>query len=356
MQTRVLKLLPLFSILFYFSCNKPNNPSTQSGSYRVTTYAGSGIPGFSDGSSQTAQFNLASGVAVNSQGILFVADENNNRIRRIALDSSVSTFAGTGTPGYVDGPGATAQFNFPTDVAVDGQGNLIVADIGNHCIRKITPAGIVSTIAGDGTPGYLDGNVSAAKFYWPVAVCVDASGNIYVSDQGNNRIRKISSTGMVTTLAGNGNLGMVNGNAVNAEFRLLSYIIVDKQNNIYITDVANSMIRKISNSGIVSTYAGLLSSGYLDGPALQAKFRNPAGLAMDAQGNLFVADRDNNCIRKVTDDGVVSTFAGVNLFSGHLDGDPSTARFNNPIGITITSQGVFFITDRFNFRIRKISK
>src|SRR5687768_13002219 len=270
MRIKFLKLRPsIYLLLLFVSCNKTgseqeNPPAQPTNPYKVSTYAGKGVPGYADGPALTAQFQMLASVAVDAQGIVYIADPDNNRIREIALDSSVSTKAGNGVMGFADGPAMSAQFFKPMDIVVDGQGNLIIADIGNHRIRKITPAGIVSTIAGDGTQGYADGNAADAKFDQPDAVCIDPQGNIYVSDMGNARIRKISSTGVVSTIAGNGNRGMVNGNALSAEFDLPFDIVIDGQGNLYVADLFNSVIRKISSTGVVSTYAGT-EKGFADG-------------------------------------------------------------------------------------------
>lgn len=361
-KTSILCSLITVALLF-ISCSKSGDqqvttptppPTPPVKPYIVSTYAGMGVPGFQDGPALSAKFRIMAGVAVDIQGIVYEADPDNNRIRKIALDSSVSTYAGTGVMGFNDGPVATAQFFKPSDVAVDGAGNLIVADIGNHRIRKITPAGMVSTVAGDGTAGYIDGNAASARFDQPNAVCIDATGNIYVSDMGNVRIRKISTSGVVSTIAGNGIRGLVNGNALTAEFNLPFDIDVDVQGNLYVADLYNCVIRKITSTGTVSTYAGTVS-GFADGPAASAKFFNPKGLVLDPDGNLYIADFANNRIRKITSAGIVSTVAGKGT-AGVTNGDASIAEFANPKGIAIDRNGVFFIGDELAYCIRKISK
>lgn len=344
------------------SCSKSggeSQPNPQPGqqptnAYKVSVYAGKiGSPGYADGPALSAQFRIMDGLTVDAQGIIYAVDPDNNRIRRIALDSSVSTLSGTGEMAFADGPIATAKFFKPADIAVDGQGNLIIADVGNHRIRKITPAGMVSTVAGDGTHGYVDGNAANARFDQPRGVCVDTQGNIYVVDLGNRRIRKISSSGVVSTVAGNGNDGFVNGNAANAEFSVPWDIEVDSQGNLFVSDRRNNVIRKISG-GMVTTFAGASEGGYADGPAGSAKFLFPGGLVFDANGNLYVADSENHRIRKITPGGVVSTIAGKGT-AGYTNGNADAAEFAEPRGITLDKKGNFYVGDALGYCIRKIS-
>ena len=211
----------------------------------------------------------------------------------------VSTLAGS-TQGYTDGTGTSAQFDYPTGVAVDGAGNVYVADSYNHRIRKITASGVVSTLAGS-TQGYTDGTGTSAKFAYPSGVAVDGAGNVYVADQYNHRIRKITASGVVSTLAGS-SMGNTDGTGTSAQFSYPTGVAVDGAGNVYVADQYNHRIRKITASGVVSTLAGS-SSGYADGTGTSAKFDYPTGVAVDGAGNVYVADYYNHRIRKITSSG-----------------------------------------------------
>jgi prepilin-type N-terminal cleavage/methylation domain-containing protein len=216
---------------------------------------------------------------------------NNNTV-------TVSTFAGSGTLGYLDGTGTAAQFYGPTGVALDSTGNVYVADISNQRIRKISPSGVVTTLAGSVTNGFADGTGAAAKFNFPESIAVDSTGNVYVADRGNHRIRKITPSGVVTTLAGS-TQGFADGSGAAAQFSILYGIAVDSTGNVYVGDYGNNRIRKISPSGVVTTIAGTGVAGYLDGTGAAAQFNSPAGVAVDSAGNVYVADGSNHRIRKI---------------------------------------------------------
>ncbi|HEY9765279.1 MAG TPA: NHL repeat-containing protein [Chroococcales cyanobacterium] len=262
-----------------------------------------------------------------------------------------STLAG-GKAGYADGKGGLASFLFDSDSAglvVDGQGNLFVADSGNDRIRKIEPDGTVSTLAGS-VKGHSDGASTVAKFKTPVGIALDGSGNFFVADAGNNRIRKISPSGEVSTLAGSVE-GYADGQGAVAKFRLPGGIATDGSGSIYVADTGNNLIRKISPDGIVSTFAGR-DEGYADGQGAAAKFKMPVGIALDGKGNLFVADAGNNRIRKISPSGVVSTLAGSE--GDYADGVGPAAMFRDPRGIAVDGGGNLYVSDKGNFRIRKI--
>jgi len=265
----------------------------------VTTLAGS-IGGFRDGTLTTARFNAPTGVATDGQGNIYVADQINQRIRKITPAGVVSTIAGDGTRGYIDGNGVGAEFRYPTSLAVDGSGNIYVADVENFVIRKITPAGVVSTLAGSGAAGFADNTGTAAKFTFPQGIAVDqSSGNIYVADKNSHRIRKVTPAGVVTTFAGNGKAGYADGAAATAQFNLPISVSVDVAGNVLVTDLGNQRIRKISPDGIVSTIAGNGTAGFADGIPGQAQFNNPYGVVADQFGGVYVGDKGNNRIRKI---------------------------------------------------------
>ena len=276
----------------------------------VSTLAGTaGSAGSTDGTSAAARFNNPSGVAVDGAGYVYVADLFNNSIRRITVAGvgAVGTLAGTaGSAGTADGTGADARFSGPFGVAVDGAGNVYVADRFNNSIRKITGAGAVgvSTVAGAaGSAGSTDGTFAAARFNGPFGVAVDGAGNVYVADRGNHTIRKITGAGAgaVSTLAGTaGSAGSVNGTGAAARFNNPSGVAVDGAGNVYVADTGNHTIRKITGAGAVSTLAGSVgSAGSTDGTGAAARFNGPFGVAVDAAGAVYVADQYNNTIRVI---------------------------------------------------------
>ena len=327
----------------------------------VTTLAGTaGSSGSADGTGAAARFNVPSAVAVDSSGNVYVADSGNHTIRKITAAGAVTTLAGTaGSSGSADGTGAAARFNVPIDVAVDSSGNLYVAERRNHTIRKITAAGAVTTLAGTaGSPGSADGTGAGARFFEPIGVAVDSVGNVYVADTENNTIRKITSTGVVSTFAGTaGTSGLADGTGAAARFNLPMSIAVDSGGNVYVATARRShTIRKINAAGVVTTIdwtAGLWGS--TDGTGAAARFFVPAGAAADASGNLFVADLFNHTIRKITSAGVVSTFAGTAGSSGSADGTGAAARFFQPNGVAVDSVGNVYVADMENNTIRKIT-
>lgn len=274
----------------------------------------------------------------------------------LATAQTVSTVAGmAGVVGSNDGPAASSSFNNPHGVACDRQGNIYVANRYAHTIRKITPAGIVSTFAGSGSPGANDGTGTAASFNEPWAVACDTVGNIYVSDTKNYKIRKITSAGVVTTVAGSGVFGVTNGPVAVAQFGFPSGIAVNKTGTtIYVADRMTHTIRKIA-AGIVTTLAGVVySPGDVDGAGATAKFDHPYSITLDLLNNIIVADEFNNKIRKVTPAGVVSTFAGDGSM-GTVNGPALTASFNAPWGVCVNATGEVFVGDGNNFTIRKIA-
>lgn len=267
----------------------------------VTTLAGkAGSSGSADGTATAARFKGPLGIAVDSTGNVYVADTGNHSIRKITSVGVVTTFAGSaGNSGNSDGTGTAARFAEPNGVAVDGAGNLYVADTANNTIRKITAAGVVTTMAGTaGSVGFTNGTGTAARFTVPFDVAVDSAGNVYVSDHGNHVVRKITAAGVVTTLAGSGTAGSTNGTGTAASFRYPSGISVDSAGNVYLADTDNHLIRKISPAGEVATAAGKGQPGSSDGTGTAAAFFNPKDVTVDGSGNVYIADRGNHTIRK----------------------------------------------------------
>jgi sugar lactone lactonase YvrE len=220
-------------------------------------------------------------------------------IRKITAAGVVTTLAGTGTNGYLDGPGTTAEFSVPSGVAVDAAGNVYVADAGNQRIRMITSAGVVTTIAG-GAQGYQNGIGTAALFCQPSGVVLDTTGDLDVADQCNNRIREITPAGLVTTIAGSGVQGFQDGTGAAAQFGFPSGVALDGNANLYVADQAYSRIRLITSAGVVTTMAGGSSQGSQDGPGATATFSAPLGVAVTASGTVYVADTGNHRIRMIT--------------------------------------------------------
>jgi len=325
----------------------------------VSTLAGSaGRPGSADGTGSAARFFRPWGVAADGPGNVYVADTENYAIRRVTATGEVSTWAGSmRLHGSADGAGSGARFILPEGVAVDVSGNVYVADTGNFTVRKVTPAGEVSTLAGSaGRPGSADGTGSAARFVDPVGVAVDDSGSVYVADTQNHTIRKITPEGEVSTLAGSaGRPGSADGTGSTARFILPEGVAVDVFGNVYVADSGNSTIRKVTPAGEVSTLAGSAGRlGSIDGTGSGARFIFPEGVAVDEFGNVYVADTGNSTIRKVTPAGEVSTLAGSAGMLGSADGTGGAARFDHPGGLAVDGSGNVYVADTFNSTVRKI--
>lgn len=386
--------------------------------YSFSTLAGVSSIGSTDGIGSAARFYGPHAVAVDAAGNVFVTDTGNHTIRRIAPLGEVSTLAGEpGIEGSSDGVGHIARFSYPEGIAIDAAGNLYVADNGNHTIRKITPAGLVSTLAGmAGSQGSADGVGNAARFNFPTGVAVDRSGNVYATDTGNHTVRKIAPGGVVSTLAGlAGNAGYDDGVGDGARFWHPGVVAMDRSDNLYmitrgpVSNARNRIesLRKITLAGVVTTLAsGHVSvlefestsvhgmafdsagnrletkghaiqrtsadgttttiagsppvgyeGGYADGPAGLAKFDLPRGLTVDVTGNIIVADTDNNVVRKVSLGGEVITLAGmpVPIARGSADGVGGAARFHSPAGIGIAPTGEIYLADPGNYTVREIT-
>jgi sugar lactone lactonase YvrE len=316
------------------------------------------LRGNADGPGTAARFNNPGGVAVDGAGNVYVADTSNHTIRKITAAGDVGTFAGAGLEGSTDGAGGAVRFRFPSSVAVDGAGNVYVADTRNQTIRRITPSGDVSTLAGTaGQNGSVDGLGSAARFSYPSGVATDSVGNVYVADTTNNTIRKISPAGEVSTLAGTaGQRGSVDGIGAAARFSGPYGLAADSAGNLYVAEEYNFTIRKVSPAGEVITLAGKPGqAGSADGPGAAARFDFPLGVAIDAAGSIYVADSGSATIRKVSPVGEVITLAGAARVFGSADGVGPAARFSAPSGLAVDSVGHLYIADSGNSNVRGIT-
>ena len=320
----------------------------------VSTIAGSTTAGYANGTGSAASFRQPSGVARDASGNLYVADYANHVIRKIAPGGVVTTLAGTGSPGHVDGMAGSAKFATPVGIAVAASGNIYVTEFYGNDIRMITPGGIVTTLAGSATAGSADGIGASASFNNPLGIAVDANENVYVADYSNNMIRKITPAGVVTTLAGTTTAGSNNGAAGLATFNGPSGIALSPSGTLYVAEWFNSDIRQISPAGVVSTLAGSGATGSDDGVGTAATFSLPVSIAIGTNGVLYVADDGNNLIRMVTPAGVVATLAG-SINAGSADGPGSTAMFNQPSGIAVDTNGNLYVADLANNMIRYVA-
>ena len=329
-------------------------------SSNVTTIAGGGgTSGFADGNGPDARFRKLSGIAVGPDDTIYVADAGNQRIRMVRQSPgsdvwAVSTLAGNGTAGFADGAAASAMFNNPQGVAVGPGGVVYVADTANNRIRRIAGDGTVTTLAGDGTPGLQNGAGSQARFNAPQGVAADGGGNVYVADTGNSALRKIDAAGTVTSLAGDGSIG--SNDSPGARFDGLVGIAVEGQNiYVYIADSGNHRLRRLDVAGSVITVIGA-ERGFKDGSAAQARFAEPSGVVIDSNGQIVVADAVNSLIRSVEPNGsnqAVSTLAGTGV-RGLTDGAGNVARFFTPRGLAISNSSAIIVADTGNHVLRRL--
>jgi sugar lactone lactonase YvrE len=324
----------------------------------VTTLAGkAGVLGSADGIGASASFSYVTGIAIDSADNLYVMDGlGSGAIRKITPAGLVSTLVVTASVPASGGGGVAAlSFGSVGSITVDGTGNLYVTNMEAHTVVKIASTGVVTALAGTGQPCTGGGSVSTATFCFPSGVAVDGAGNLYVAESGNGTIRKITPAGVVSNFAGNGNYGNSDGTGAAATFTAPNGIAIDSAGNFYVADTGNQKVRKITPAGLVSTLAGDRVVGSADGVAAAATFRNPQGIATDRQGNVYVADKDNHAIRKITPTGAVTTLAGMADVMGSADGSGAAAGFSAPESIAADSSGNFYLTDTFNHTIRKIT-
>ncbi len=337
----------------------------------ITTIAGNGIQGYGGDNSPATLASLSdpTGVSLDTVGNIYIADSGNNRIRKVnASNGVITTVAGSGIQGYSgdNSPATLASLSDPTGVSLDTLGNIYIADSGNNRIRKVKASnGLITTVAGNGSYGFSgdNGPATSARLFNPHGVSVDSAGNIYIADSGNNRIRKVNvSVGMIVTMAGNGIYGFSgdNGPATSASLSNPHGVSVDSAGNIYIADSENQCIRMVNSlNGIITTAAGNGSAAFSgdNGLATSASFNYPIGVSVDTAGNIYIADEDNNRIRKVsTATGMITTVAGNRIYGFGGDSGPATsASIYNPSGVAVDSAGNIYIADEGNNRIRKVN-
>ncbi|MBI4237965.1 MAG: hypothetical protein HY696_06060 [Deltaproteobacteria bacterium] len=339
----------------------------------IETIAGNGEPGASgDGGTATgAQLSHPAGLAIAPDGALYVAESGGHRVRRIDPHGIIATYAGTGIPGYTgDGGSATAaQLNGATDLAVDADGNLYIADDGNHVVRRVDRSGVITTVAGTGSAGYSGdgGPATAAQLTRPSEVDVDPHGNIYIADPGAHVIRRVDPSGIILTIAGNGTAGSSGdtGLATAARLNVPEDVAVDSLGYVYIADTLNHRIRRINPAGIIDTLVGDGTAGYNgEGVAgTSAQLNGPVALALDSAGQIYFTENGGQRLRRLGLDEIVTTIAGQtfaggdSLFGDHGNGGPATqARFDGPSGVAFAPGGTIYIADSKHHRIRRIGR
>jgi uncharacterized protein YjdB len=354
-----LKLLVLFLSVFLTNVSRAQTGCTAI----INTFAGTGTSGYTGngGAATAAKMNVPFSLQVDGSGNVFIADAGNCVIRKVNASGIISTVAGNGSCGFSGdgGPATSAQLHAAQGIAIDGAGNLYIADRNNNRIRKVNTSGIITTVAGNGTRGYSGdgGAATAAELNYPSGVAVDAIGNLYVADADNHAIRRINAGGMITTIVGIGISGYSGdgGAATAAQLNEPVSIVVDANGNMYIADLGNSTIRKVDTSGIITTFAGTSSAGYSGdwGQATAATLNAPFQIAVDGTGNVFVADWLNNAIRKISTSGIITTVAGSGATTPLGDGGPAAAAgIYHASGVGINAANKLYISDYYHHRIR----
>jgi len=343
----ILILPTATAIIVYFVINK-HVPTNRNAIGLVTTIAGDGSPGIQNGPAFEASFSDPFGIAVDKRGNVIVADGGqSNQIRRVTTFGKVETIAGS-TEGFADGDALRAQFNTPSGIVIDRNGNIIIADTSNNRIRKLSADGSkVSTIAGSGVAGFKDGPAAEAQFDGPMDVAVDEDGAIFVADAYTDSIRKISTNGVVTTLAGGGSPGYGDGPVASALFDTPSGVTVNKDGNVFVADTGNHAVRKINRSGEVSTIAGQAAA-----QVGEVRLNRPVGIRVTHDGFLLVSDEGSGKIIRITPEEGKAQYSG--SVPGFSDGEWNSGRFNGPTGVAIDRQGVLYVADSQNYKVREV--
>lgn len=323
----------------------------------LTTLAGTpGQAGTSDGTGPSAGFRLPAGLACDAGGNVYVADQQNHAIRKVTPAGVTTTFAGQpGSAGSADGTGTAARFNAPAALAFTPGGDLLVSDYGNHTLRRVTPAGVVTTLAGSaGASGAADGAGAATRFFYPRGLVVLGDGTAVVADTWNHTLRKVSPAGLVSTFAGTaGASGIADGSGAAARFSFPTGLALDGAGELWVTDLSHRL-RKVSPAGAVTSVTDQAEAGWADGPAAASRFSDPRHLAFDGRGRLLLADSGNNLLR-LLQDGAVTTLAGQPEQAGDADGFAEAARFRGPQGLVADGQGGAYVADAQNHTIRHVT-
>jgi len=330
----------------------------------ITTVVGNGTAAYSGESvvAVSSSVNHPAELVIDVSGNIYYSELSSNRIRKVTPAGIITTIAGTGVAGYSGdgGPATAAKLNMPFGIDLDNAGNVYFSDCLNHRIRKISTAGIITTVAGNGTGGFSGngGAATAAAMLGPTYIRFDHSGNLYISDNSNNMLRKVNTSGIITTIAGTGVLGYTGdgGAATNARLYSPSGMAIDAAGNVYLCDYGNNVVRKINTAGVISTFAGTGAAGYTGdgGPATAARFKSVQDVFIDLSGNFILADTKNHVVRKINTSGIISTIAGTGTAGFSGDGGPATvANFKEPGGLAIDVSGNLYIADVYNHRIRK---
>jgi sugar lactone lactonase YvrE len=340
-------------LLVFSAIAVPPQPLFQA-TWRVAPFAGDGIPGDRDGPKDEARFNWPTDLAVAPDWTVYVADFGNNRIRAIGPGGRVSTLAGE-EEGFADGAGAAARFSGPNAVSLGPDGALYVADAGNARIRRVTPDGAVTTVAGDGTRGIRDGPAEAARFVYPTGLAFGPDGALYVVDRWAHTVRKLAPGGEVTTLAGNGLPGFLDGPGPTARFNNPLSAAWDPERGLVVTDSGNHAVRGVARDGTVTTLVGGPFPSGFDGPREAAGFYWDTGIVSDGRGGFYVADAQNHKVRGISPALFVTTIAGSGE-EGVEDGPDVLARFGFVTGITLDPAGNLLVADSGAHRLRRISR
>jgi DNA-binding beta-propeller fold protein YncE len=326
----------------------------------LSIFAGTGTDGAATaGPATSSNLNYPTGVAVDSSGNVYIADYSNNVVEKVTPSGTLSVFAGTGTDGApTAGPATSSNLNGPTGVAVDSSGNVYIADNSNHRIEKVTPSGTLSVFAGTGTKGApTAGPATSSNLNDPTGVAVDSSGNVYIADQSGKRVVKVKPDGTLSVFAGTGTAGAPTaGPATSSNLNNPAGVAVDSSGNVYIADKSNNLVEKVTPDGTLSVFAGTGTQGSpTPGVATSSKLYGPTGVAVDSSGNVYIADRSNELVLKVTPSGTLSVFAGTGTQGAPIAGPATSSNLNHAFGVAVDSSGNVYIVDSGNNLVEKVT-